>query len=196
MRDRRAEQSFLHDSIKRQMAEQYDEYSSNFNPLDDASTPANMKHVGKSMFIINNREDSPDMPLRGAGPMEMASSLKDRIASCVEQAEKKPSMRRKLVESMLDLENQLNEIRAEEGFLAQMRAQQRVRESIQAAKEKEERDVEKLLERTAVLDSAVRAVGLQKLLQPSWNEDKNSYVIMSQLNERQKKKLTEMLKDR
>lgn len=105
-------------------------------------------------------------------------------------------MRKKLVESMLDLENQLNEIRAEEGFLAQMKAQQRVRESIQAAKEKEERDVEKLLERTAVLDSAVRAVGLQKMLQPAWNEDKNSYIIMSKLNEKQKKKLSEMLKDR
>jgi len=44
--------------------------------------------------------------------------------------------------------------------LAQMKAQQRVREGIQAQKEKDERDVEKLLERTAVLDSAVRAVGL------------------------------------
>lgn len=86
MQDRRREKSFLHDSIKRQMVEYHDEYSSaNFNPLDDAaaSTP-NMKQVGKSMFIINNRDDSPDMPLRGAGPLDVASSLKDRIASCVE----------------------------------------------------------------------------------------------------------------
>jgi len=105
-------------------------------------------------------------------------------------------MRKKLVESMMDLEQQLNEIRAEEGFLAQMKAQQRVREGIQAQKEKDERDVEKLLERTAVLDSAVRAVGLQKMLIPAWNEDKNSYVIMSQLSDSQKTKLNNMLYNR
>jgi len=41
----------------------------------------------------------------------------------VDQAEKKPAMRKKLIESMMELEQQLNEIRAEEGFLAQMKAQ-------------------------------------------------------------------------
>lgn len=77
-----------------------------------------------------------------------------------------------------------------------MKAQQRVRENIKAQKEKDERDLEKMLERTAVLDSAVRAVGLQKMLVPSWNEEKNSYVIMSKLSDKDKVKLNNMLYNR
>lgn len=61
-----------------------------------------------------------------------------------------------------------------------------------AKKEKQEKDLEHILERTAVLDSAVRAVGLQKILVPSWNEEKNSYVIMSKLTEKQKTKLNDL----
>ena len=53
-----------------------------------------------------------------------------------------------------------------------------------------------MLERTAVLDSAVRAVGLQKMLVPSWNEEKNSYVIMSKLSDKDKVKLNNMLYNR
>ena len=41
-----------------------------------------------------------------------------------------------------------------------MRAQQRIRDNAKAATDKKEKDIEKILERTAVLDSAVRAVGL------------------------------------
>ena len=65
-----------------------------------------------------------------------------------------------------------------------MRAQQRLRDSIKAKKEKEVSDIENILERTAVLDSAVRAVGLQKMLVPLWNEEKNAYMIMSRLNDK------------
>ena len=147
------------------------------------------------MFIINNRENRNEQQF-AATSSAFTTSLKEKIQLCMEYAEKKPSMRKKLVESMLELENQLNEVRAEEGFLAQMKAQQRVRQSLQAEKEKYDRDVEKLLERTAVLDSAVRAVGLQKMLVPSWHEDKNSYIIKSKLNDKQKKKLNVMLFNR
>ena len=49
--EKNARDRFLHDSVKKQISEQ-EEYTS-FNPLDE-QTPR-MKHVGKSMFIINNR---------------------------------------------------------------------------------------------------------------------------------------------
>jgi hypothetical protein len=39
-----------------------------------------------------------------------------------------------------------------------------------------------MLERTAVFDSAVRAVSLQKLLVPAWNEEKNSYILLTKIN--------------
>ena len=38
-----------------------------------------------------------------------------------------------------------------------------------------ESDLDVLFERTALLDSAVRAVSLQKLLVPKWNEYPNAY---------------------
>jgi hypothetical protein len=63
-------------------------------------------------------------------------------------------------------------------------------------KEKEEKDLENMLERTAVLDSAVRAVSLQKLLVPSWNEEKNSYILMSKITEKQNKRLELLLESK
>ena len=59
-----------------------------------------------------------------------------------------------------------------------------MRQSLKAMKEKEEKDLENMLERTAVLDSAVRAVSLQKLLVPAWNEEKNSYILMSKITDK------------
>jgi hypothetical protein len=47
-----------------------------------------------------------------------------------------------------------------------------------------------------VLDSAVRAVGLQKMLVPQWNEEKNAYMIMSKLNQKDKTKLNDLIFNR
>jgi dsDNA-specific endonuclease/ATPase MutS2 len=109
----------MHDSVKKYLTDSREDFSSELNPIMDES-PRNMKQVGKSMFIINNNEQRNEQHLGSSSAF--TTSLKDRIQQCVEYAEKKPAMRKKLVESMLDLENQLNEIRAEEGFLAQMKA--------------------------------------------------------------------------
>lgn len=45
-----------------------------------------------------------------------------------------------------------------------------------------EADLDILFEKTALLDSAVRAVSLQKLLVPAWNEYPNAYVIKTRLS--------------
>lgn len=66
-----------------------------------------------------------------------------------------------------------------------MKAQQRLRDNFKASREKEDKDLENILEKTAVLDSAVRAVSLQKLLTRQWNEEKNAYVILSKLDKKQ-----------
>lgn len=43
----------MHDSLKKYMlTDSKDDFPTDFNPLEDS--PGNMKHVGKSMFIINN----------------------------------------------------------------------------------------------------------------------------------------------
>ena len=77
-----------------------------------------------------------------------------------------------------------------------MKAQQRLRDNFKASREKEDKDLENILEKTAVLDSAVRAVSLQKLLTRQWNEEKNAYVILSKLDKKQQKKLNDMLFNR
>ena len=77
-----------------------------------------------------------------------------------------------------------------------MKAQQRLRDNFKATREKEDKDLENILEKTAVLDSAVRAVSLQKLLTRQWNEEKNAYVILSKLDKKQQKKLNDMLFNR
>lgn len=71
-----------------------------------------------------------------------------------------------------------------------------MRDQFTAQKVKQEADIENILERTAVLDSAVRAVGLQKMLVPQWNEEKNAYMIMSKLNQKDKGKLNDLIFNR
>jgi len=71
-----------------------------------------------------------------------------------------------------------------------------VRENIKATKEKEERDLEKMFERTAKLDSAVRAVSLQKMLVPAWNEEKKSYFVMSKLTDPERMRVNDMVFNR
>ena len=71
------------------------------------------------MFIINNDTSQVQESPR----LNVAEDLKNQINLALDEAEKKPSQRKKLLESIMGLEDQLNEIRAEEGYLAQMRAQ-------------------------------------------------------------------------
>ena len=86
------------------------------------------------MFIINN--DANNSLIDKSPRLNVAEDLKNQISMALDEAEKKPSQRKKLLESIMGLEDQLNEIRAEEGYLAQMRAQQRLRDSLAAKKEK------------------------------------------------------------
>ena len=97
------------------------------------------------------------------------NQLKSQISECLELAEGKPIVRKKILETMTFLESQLNHIRAEEGYIAQKEAQKRLRDTSNAERNKEQKDLENILERTAFLDSAVRAVNLERLIQRKWN---------------------------
>lgn len=97
------ERRYMHDSVRKQLLDSKDDLLSEINPIEEESL-TNMKQVGKSMFIINNRE-ATKTELPAPTPSAFTTSLKEKIQQCVEYAEKKPSMRKKLVESMLDLEH-------------------------------------------------------------------------------------------
>ena len=45
-------------------------------------------------------------------------------------------------------------------------------------------NVNRMLEATAINDSAVRAINLQQLLLPKWSQERNAYAIMSSLDEK------------
>ena len=71
-----------------------------------------------------------------------------------------------------------------------------MRDHVRAEKQKQTQDIEHMLERTAVLDSAVRAVSLQQMLVPKWSEDRGNYAIMSKLTDAERKKLNDMMFNR
>lgn len=72
----------MHDSLKKYLLTDTkdDEFGTDINPLEDS--PGNMKHVGKSMFIINNgagdRERSQE-EVRMGSSSAFTTTLKDKI---------------------------------------------------------------------------------------------------------------------
>ena len=67
----------------------------------------NIKEPGDQM--LNNNKSSN---------LQIANELKSKIDQCLIDAQKKPSIRKHILESLSGLEDQLNDIRAEEGFMA------------------------------------------------------------------------------
>lgn len=51
-----------------------------------------------------------------------------------------------------------------------------------------------MLEETAMNDSAVRAINLQQMLIPKWSQEPNAYAIMSNLDERDQKRVESLLR--
>ena len=49
---------------------------------------------------------------------------------------------------------------------------------------------------TAKYVSAVRSINLQEKMKPKWNECKNSYQVISQLSEQQRRRMKEMMDKR
>lgn len=55
-------------------------------------------------------------------------------------------------------------------------------------------EVNRMLEETAMNDSAVRAINLQQMLMPKWSQERNAYAIMSSLDEKAQKRVEALLK--
>ena len=77
------------------------------------------------MFInINGTEDEPNnMVSQPQNNLKLTKDLKGKIDECLKLAQEKPGVRKQILGTLQGLEDQLNDIRAEEGFLAQMKAQ-------------------------------------------------------------------------
>ena len=54
-------------------------------------------------------------------------------------------------------------------------------------------NVNRMLEETAMNDSAVRAINLQQMLLPKWSQERNAYAIMSSLDEKAQKRVDALL---
>jgi hypothetical protein len=75
----------------------------------------------------------------------------------------------------------------------QRQAQKRVQDSYRAHRQKEDVDLEVILEKTASVGSAVRAVNLERLLKKQWSQERNAYVLLSKLTANQQTKINSLL---
>ena len=80
------------------------------------------------------------------------------------------------------MEESLVDYKAQQGYEASLRAQKRIRDKNRHEEEQKERNIQIMLEQTAVLDSPIRAANLQEVLRKQWAEHKEAYVILSQIN--------------
>jgi hypothetical protein len=55
----------------------------------------------------------------------------------------------------------------------------RIRESLRNQEEAKERNIEKMLYQTALMDSPIKAANLEGMLRQQWCEKKDSYVVLS-----------------
>ena len=75
-----------------------------------------MKKVGKSLFLIV--DDNEAIPKIAHKTSEFISrDLKEKVDLCLKHSKKKPAFRKKLAESIDELQDHLNQLRAEEGNL-------------------------------------------------------------------------------
>ena len=66
----------MHDSVRKHYTELQDDFVSEMNPMDVESS--NMKHVGNTMFIINNREPKSEFQPPKSSTV-FTNSLKEKI---------------------------------------------------------------------------------------------------------------------
>ena len=82
--------------------------------------------------------------------------------------------------------------RAKIGYKGFKDAQLRLRKHEDIKRKRREESIDKMLEDTAMY-SPLHAQRLNKMLQQQWSEGKNSYVVVSKLNEKERMKVHEML---
>ena len=107
-----------------------------------AQTDAGSKYytenqVGKSVFHIQRPTVQSQALISPA--LSSHQDLKKEMGDSLNDAIKKTSVRNKIIQSMNKLETTLDEIRKQEGLVAQMRAQKRLRDNNNAARMKEEK---------------------------------------------------------
>jgi hypothetical protein len=92
----------------------------------------------------------------------------------------------------VDLESKVNEQRAYQGLLGQLAAQHRLKIKSQLAQRSRRQEVARQLVATCHFDSAVRSINLSKHMNLSWSERPNAYKIMSQLDDKARRRINEL----
>ena len=98
----------------------------------------------------------------------------------VQNMDRIPGMKTKLFNRLASAERNWEDIKGNEGIIAGRNARKRLYEGKVNREEQRERKLEEMITQTAQR-SALHAINLEKLLKRKWNEDKDSYFILSNL---------------
>ena len=106
-----------------------------------------------------------------------------------------PGFKNKVWETVTGLHNQYEQEKGEKGVRAGEVARDRLLLKQQQQEQDTGRGLEKLIQETAET-SALQAINLSRLLRRNWSEEKNAYVIMSNIrSERQSRRLQYLLRE-
>lgn len=89
----------------------------------------------------------------------------------------------KLLSALNQLEEEVQEQKSKQGMLAQLAAQKRLNDRSKRLTNERNDEVERQFIQTLNYDSAVRSINLSKYMKPTMFEGKNSYTVISMLDE-------------
>ncbi|CDW83704.1 UNKNOWN [Stylonychia lemnae] len=137
-------------------------------------------------FETNNNQSTTN---RTKVSLEYDKEFQQDIQNCIKKLKRMPSLKKKMYQRIEEISQQMTENQGQLGFQAGMQARKRLRDRQREQEQKEERDLNKLIEETAKTN-ALQAINLNNLLRKKWNEQNQSYVVMSKIdNDKKIKKI-------
>ena len=135
---------------------------------------------------------------RRPGPrlaLERDLQFRKDMQETITNLKRMPGFKNKVWETVTGLHNQYEQEKGEKGVRAGEVARDRLLLKQQQQEQDTGRGLEKLIQETAET-SALQAINLSRLLRRNWSEEKNAYVIMSNIrSERQSRRLQYLLRE-
>jgi hypothetical protein len=141
-----------------------------------------------------------DSPSQGRQPkprlaLERDMHFRKEMQETITNLKRMPGFKNKVWETVTGLHQQYEQEKGEKGVRAGEVARERLLLKQQQVEQDTGKGLEKLIQETAET-SALQAINLSRLLRRNWSEEKNAYVIMSNIrSERQSRRLMHLLRE-
>ena len=150
--------------------------------------------LGKNRGMTRGSQESRESPLRGQSRedgVEMSPakkkkalgrdpSFQNEMQQCLEHMERMPGLRAKVFNQLGQMTTHWNEQKGQEGVQAGQETRYKLAMKRKEREEAQKRNLEKLIEDTAGV-SALQAINLDQLLRKKWTDEKDAYVIMTNI---------------